>query len=174
MTTFCSDLSFQALLFLSGCTLIRLLGREKESQESNLASYQAKPSRVPWSQIFTSSLTILSLICLAATSASWYWYSPSLQPFLAEKFNFSEAETGFVFMGGAMSYTASTPILGLLMDRGLNEEAIILCGNLVLVASYLLLGPLPPLAKIMPASPAWTIASVALQGILFFKNIFFL
>ena len=77
-------------------------------------------------------------------------------------------------MGGAMSYTASTPILGLLMDRGLNEEAIILCGNLVLVASYLLLGPLPPLAKILPASPAWTIASVALQGIIAFKNIFVL
>ena len=67
-------------------------------------------------------------------------------------------------MGGAMSYTASTPILGLLMDRGLNEEAIILCGNLVLVASYLLLGPLAPLAKMLPDSPAWTIASVALQG----------
>ena len=124
-----------------------------------------KPSRVPWSQILSSTLTSLSLACLACTSASWYWYSPSLQPFLATNFNFSEAKTGFVFMGGAISYTVATPLLGLLMDRGLKEETIILVGNLLLVASYLLLGPLPPLARILPPSPAWTIASIGLQGL---------
>ena len=158
--------STQALLFLSGCTLIRLLGQEKVTpEEADQAVALEKPSRVPWSRILSSPLAILSLACLACTSASWYWYSPSLQPFLLAKFNFSEAKTGFVFMGGAMSYTASTPLLGLLMDRGLKEEMIILVGNLVLVASYLLLGPLPPLARVLPVSPAWTVASVALQGL---------
>ena len=160
--------NFQALLFLSGCTLIRLLGQEKVVEETTLpgSSSSGKPSRVPWSRILSSSLTLLSLACLACTSASWYWYSPSLQPFLSTNFNFSEAKTGLVFMSGAVSYTVSTPLLGILMDRGLmKEEAIILVGNLVLVASYLLLGPLPPLARVLPSSPAWTIASVALQGL---------
>merc|ERR1712083_1207486 len=50
---------------------------------------------------------------------------------LLAKFNFSEAKTGFVFMGGALSYWAHCP----------------------------------PLARVLPVSPAWTVASVALQGL---------
>ena len=36
--------------------------------------------------------------------------------------------------GGAVSYTASTPALGLVMDRGLGQETVILTGSLVLLA----------------------------------------
>jgi hypothetical protein len=64
---------------------------------------------------------------------------------------------------GALTYTLATPALGAWMDRGLREEALVLAGAAGLTASYLILGPLPPLAGLLPASCWWTVAAIAIQ-----------
>ena len=79
--------------------------------------------------------------------------------------------------GGAVTYTVATPVMGLLSDRGVTEETLILSGNLVVISrysmyctpyltpgiSYLLMGPPPVLTTLLPSSYWWTTTSVAAQ-----------
>jgi MFS family permease len=93
------------LLFLVGCLVICLF---KDPGPTSPAEATKKPLPVPWRRLLGSPATRLSLACLACTSATWclapppllprYWYSATLQPFLAATYGLTEAQTGLVFM----------------------------------------------------------------------------
>ena len=67
----------------------------------------------------------------------------SLQPFLADTYNFSSSTTGLVFMVFGLTYTVGTPLFGWISDRGMASLGLLALGNAVIAIGFLLLGPAP-------------------------------
>ena len=151
-----------AFLFIIACLNIILYGEHEQKIEFEINVGEIEPLK--WSAVLRINLIWKSLVALSLTSCSWYWYSASLQPFLSDKYGFSASQTGLVFMAGASAYTVTTPLFGILMDKGVSEAHMIILGNVLIVIGYVFLGPVPIFSFIKP-SYWFTVISLVLQGV---------
>ena len=67
-------------------------------------------------------------------------------------------------MAGASSYTITTPIFGIFIDKGFSEVRMIILGNAIIVIAYLILGTVPLLSFLKP-NYCFTILSLVMQGV---------
>ena len=76
---------------------------------------------------------------------AWFWYSPSLEPFLNDEYQLTPSQTGLILLIFGGCYTIFTPIVGFLIDHGLGGPAAMSIGNFAITIGYIFLGPIPPL-----------------------------
>ena len=101
---------------------------------------------------------------MVCAGTAWQWYSPSLEPWAQDTFGLTSAQTGLVFMAFGMTYTVFTSLFGLLTDRGLDGLTSMVVGSLCILATFIFLGPMPPLS-FLGSNLGLTIAAIALQGV---------
>ena len=101
------------------------------------------------------------MIC---AGTGWQWYSPSLDPWMADTFSLSASQTGLVLLAFGLTYTVFTPIIGYLTDNGLDGLSCMILGNLCIFITFLFLGPIPPLHSL--GHHLWlSVLSLGVQGI---------
>ena len=82
-----------------------------------------------------------------------------------ETFGLTASQTGLVFMAFGMMYTVFTVVFGYLTDRGLGGLVSMLIGNLCILLTFVLLGPMPPLTDLLGNSLPLSVLSLAIQGV---------
>ena len=102
---------------------------------------------------------------MVCAGTGWQWYSPSLDPWLMETFGLTASQTGLVFMAFGLTYTLFTSVFGYLTDRGMGGLVSMLTGNLCILVTFVLLGPMPPLTDLIGNLLPLTVTSLAIQGI---------
>ncbi|XP_072355858.1 MFS-type transporter SLC18B1 isoform X2 [Scyliorhinus torazame] len=88
----------------------------------------------------------IALVCLLLCSISSCigFLDPTVSLFVTEKFDLQPGYVGLVFLGFALSYALSSPLLGYLSDRTPRiRKWLMLVGSWLIVLSFFLLGPAP-------------------------------
>ncbi|KAM6139652.1 MFS-type transporter SLC18B1 isoform 3-T3 [Phoenicopterus ruber ruber] len=91
-------------------------------------------------KVFLLCLTIFSLsVCLG-------FLDPTMSLFILKKFKLPAGYVGLVFLGLALSYSLSSPLLGLLSDKmPYLRKWLLVAGGLMTALCFFLLGPAPVL-----------------------------
>ena len=84
-----------------------------------------------------------SLFSLSCASVAWQWYSPSLEPHLLNTYNLAASDTGLVFTAFGITYSIFSPVAGYLTDQGLDGMVTMIVGNLLIMISFIFIGPIP-------------------------------
>ncbi|XP_076408741.1 MFS-type transporter SLC18B1 isoform X2 [Peromyscus maniculatus bairdii] len=109
-----------------------------------LPSYESDPSEHSfWKLVSLPKVGLISFIIISFSSGFGF-LDPILSLFVLKKFNLPVGYVGLVFLGLDLSYTISSPLLGLLSDRMPNlRKWFLIFGNLITAGCYMLLGPVP-------------------------------
>ena len=119
---------------------------------------------ISWLSLLKTPGVPISLFTVIFAGIAWSWYSASLEPFMSGAFSSSPSEVGLAYMTFGMTYTLFTPIFGYLIDRGLDGLLTCIVGNSLIAASFIFLGPIPPLSFLELGS--WmTFLSLGVQGL---------
>uniref|UniRef100_A0A4X1V7K9 Solute carrier family 18 member B1 n=2 Tax=Sus scrofa TaxID=9823 RepID=A0A4X1V7K9_PIG len=111
-----------------------------------LPNYESDPGKHSfWKLITLPKVAFLSFV-ITSLSSCFGFLDPTLSLFVLEKFHLPAGYVGLVFLGLALSYTISSPLMGLLSDKMPHlRKWLLVFGNLITAGCYLLLGPAPVL-----------------------------
>ena len=121
-----------------------------------------KTSSISSSEYVSVTPAVASLIF--ATAAQW-WYAATLAPFLKTTHNFTASQTGLILLMRGLTYTVAAPCVGLLVDIGIGNHTVILLGNLLIAAAYILIAPIPQLIPLLGTQIWVTTMAVGVQGV---------
>ncbi|XP_013372142.1 PREDICTED: MFS-type transporter SLC18B1 isoform X3 [Chinchilla lanigera] len=109
-----------------------------------LPSYESDPSEHSFWKLVTLPKVGLIAFVLISLSSCFGFLDPILSLFVLGKFNLPAGYVGLVFLGLALSYTISSPLFGLLSDKMPHlRKWLLVFGNLITAACFMLLGPAP-------------------------------
>ncbi|XP_075410643.1 MFS-type transporter SLC18B1 [Tenrec ecaudatus] len=109
-----------------------------------LPNYDATPSEQSFWKLITLPKVALIAFVINSLSAGFGFLDPTLSLFVLEKFNLPAGYVGLVFLGLALCYAISSPLLGLLSDKmPYLRKWFLVFGNLITAACYMFLGPVP-------------------------------
>ncbi|XP_072499475.1 MFS-type transporter SLC18B1 isoform X3 [Notamacropus eugenii] len=96
-----------------------------------------------WKLIALPKIGLISFVIISL-SGGFGFLDPTLSLFVLKKFNLSAGYVGLVFLGLALSYSISSPLLGLLSDKiPYLRKWLLVSGNIITAVCYMLLGPVP-------------------------------
>ncbi|XP_072499474.1 MFS-type transporter SLC18B1 isoform X2 [Notamacropus eugenii] len=109
-----------------------------------LPNYDSAPSQHSfWKLIALPKIGLISFVIISL-SGGFGFLDPTLSLFVLKKFNLSAGYVGLVFLGLALSYSISSPLLGLLSDKiPYLRKWLLVSGNIITAVCYMLLGPVP-------------------------------
>ncbi|XP_077208691.1 MFS-type transporter SLC18B1 isoform X2 [Paroedura picta] len=111
-----------------------------------LPSYDSTPSKDSFWKLITIPKILLLCFTLFSLSASLGFLDPTMSLFLMEKFHMPVGYVGFAFLGLALSYSLSSPLLGFLSDKKPSSRKwLLIVGGFLTALCYFLLGPAPVL-----------------------------
>ena len=134
-----------------------------DSSLEGQATTDEAPSRVTYLTAVKKPLVFISCVTMVASGMTSTWYLSSLENHLSNTLQVSPATVSLVYMCPVLIYATLTPLIGLLLDRGLPKLPLLLISTLSNIAAYLLLGPSP----FLPLEPslAVTVVGLLLQGV---------
>ncbi|XP_043542589.1 MFS-type transporter SLC18B1 isoform X2 [Chiloscyllium plagiosum] len=96
-----------------------------------------------WKLLAIPKITFVCLIIISISSCIGF-LDPTISLFVTEKFNLHSGYIGLVFLGFALSYALSSPLLGYLSDNVPRiRKWLMLIGSWLIAVSFFLLGPAP-------------------------------
>ena len=101
-----------------------------------------------WREIFTSPGVPVSTLSVMVAGLAWQWYSPSLEPHLLQTYGLSASNTGLVFTAFGITYSIFSPVAGYLTDKGLDGLVTMIFGNVLIMISFMFIGPIPAFSMI--------------------------
>ncbi|KAM4771002.1 MFS-type transporter SLC18B1 [Rhinophrynus dorsalis] len=109
-----------------------------------LPKYDSVPSKDSFWTLFKLPKILLMCFILLSLSSSLGYLQPALSLFVTEKFHLQFGYIGLVYLGLALSYCLSSPLLGIISDRfpGMRKWLLI-TGNLLSAICLFMLGPAP-------------------------------
>nr|XP_030709279.1 MFS-type transporter SLC18B1 isoform X3 [Globicephala melas] len=109
-----------------------------------LPNYESDPGKHSfWKLIILPKVAFISFV-ITSLSSGFGFLDPTLSLFVLEKFNLPAGYVGLVFLGLALSYAISSPLVGLLSDKMPHlRKWLLVFGNLITAGCYMLLGPAP-------------------------------
>ncbi|KAL8186536.1 UNVERIFIED_CONTAM: hypothetical protein K2H54_073584 [Gekko kuhli] len=111
-----------------------------------LPSYDSTPSKDSFWKLMTIPKILLLCFTMFSLSASLGFLDPTMSLFVLEKFQLPVGYVGLVFLGLALSYALSSPLLGFLSDKKPPlRKYLLVVGGLMTALCYFLLGPAPVL-----------------------------
>ncbi|XP_016152872.1 PREDICTED: MFS-type transporter SLC18B1 isoform X1 [Ficedula albicollis] len=111
-----------------------------------LPKYDSTPRKESfWKLILLPKVLILCLTVFSL-SACLGFLDPTMSLFILKKFKLPAGYVGLVFLGLALSYSLSSPLLGLLSDKlPYVRKWLLIFGDLMTAACFFMLGPAPVL-----------------------------
>ncbi|NWY63098.1 S18B1 protein, partial [Chionis minor] len=111
-----------------------------------LPKYDSIPSKESfWKLIFLPKVVLLCL-AIFSLSACLGFLDPTMSLFILKKFKLPAGYVGLVFLGLALSYSLSSPLLGLLSDKlPYLRKWLLVSGGLLTALCFFMLGPAPVL-----------------------------
>ncbi|XP_038655292.1 MFS-type transporter SLC18B1 isoform X2 [Scyliorhinus canicula] len=109
-----------------------------------LQNYDGIASKESFWNLITIPKIALVCLLLCSISSCIGFLDPTVSLFVTEKFGLQPGYVGLVFLGFALSYAVSSPLLGYLSDRIPRiRKWLMLVGSWLIVLSFFLLGPAP-------------------------------
>ncbi|XP_058658162.1 MFS-type transporter SLC18B1 isoform X1 [Ammospiza caudacuta] len=111
-----------------------------------LPRYDSTPKKESfWKLILLPKVLILCLT-IFSLSACLGFFDPTISLFILKKFTLPAGYVGLVFLGLALSYSLSSPLLGLVSDKlPYIRKWLLIFGDLMTAACLFMLGPAPVL-----------------------------
>ncbi|NWI85977.1 S18B1 protein, partial [Pitta sordida] len=111
-----------------------------------LPKYDSLPSKESfWKLILIPKVLVLCLTILSISSCLGF-LDPTMSLFILKKFKLPTGYVGLVFLGLALSYSLSSPLLGLVSDKlPYIRKWLLVSGDLLTALSFFMLGPAPVL-----------------------------
>uniref|UniRef100_A0A8C8SS28 Major facilitator superfamily (MFS) profile domain-containing protein n=1 Tax=Pelusios castaneus TaxID=367368 RepID=A0A8C8SS28_9SAUR len=109
-----------------------------------LPKYDAVATEDSFWTLITLPKVIFLCFTIFSLSACLTFLDPTMSLFVSEKFKLPAGYVGLVFLGLALSYSLSSPLLGLLSDKTPHlRKWFVVFGSLLTALSFFLLGPAP-------------------------------
>ncbi|NXF10800.1 S18B1 protein, partial [Smithornis capensis] len=111
-----------------------------------LPKYESIPSKESfWKLILMPKVLILSLTVFSISMCLGF-LDPTMSLFIVKKFSLPASYVGLIFLGLAVSYSLSSPLLGLVSDKlPYIRKWLLVCGGLLTALCFVMLGPAPVL-----------------------------
>ncbi|NWR72019.1 S18B1 protein, partial [Centropus unirufus] len=111
-----------------------------------LPTYDSTPSKDSfWKLILLPKVLVLCLIIFSLSTCLGF-LDPTMSLFILKKFKLPAGYVGLVFLGLALSYSVSSPLLGLLSDKlPYLRKWLLIAGSLITALCFFMLGPAPVL-----------------------------
>merc|ERR1712179_791461 len=129
------------LLVASGCLAHCVLDPKEEQQA---AVPKEDGGGFTYRTLLCNPVMIVTCIVTICTGISTGWYQPTLEPYVREQFSLTPTQASLLFVIDGVIYAVLTPIVGRLLDKGLDCKCVLLVGSAVILLGYLLLAPPPP------------------------------
>jgi len=151
-------------LVVIGLSTVLLKSDSTNEYEEILEDNERTVSRnASYIQILSVPVLPICMLSLIFAATGCKWTSSSMQPFLMEKFGVTDSGTSLIIMIYSITYTVFTPLIGVLLDRGLNRDHTLFIGNSLICISFIFIGPIPQL-KYLDSHIWLTAASHGLNG----------
>ncbi|XP_040286029.1 MFS-type transporter SLC18B1-like [Bufo bufo] len=109
-----------------------------------LPKYDDLPRKNSFLALVKLPKLIILYFTIYSLGASLAFLDPTMSLFLIETFNLNASYVGLVFLGLALSYSLSSPLLGVVSDRCPEwRKRFIIFGNLGIALCFFMLGPAP-------------------------------
>ncbi|XP_032636400.1 MFS-type transporter SLC18B1-like isoform X5 [Chelonoidis abingdonii] len=109
-----------------------------------LPKYDAIATKDSFWMLITLPKVVLLCFTIFSLSACLGFLDPTMSLFVSEKFKLPAGYVGLVFLGLALSYSLSSPLLGFLSDKMPHlRKWLLVFGGLLTALSFFLLGPAP-------------------------------
>ncbi|XP_061479847.1 MFS-type transporter SLC18B1 isoform X2 [Rhineura floridana] len=109
-----------------------------------LPKYDSTPSKDSFWKLIILPKVILLCFTMFTLSACLGFLDPTMSLFVLEKFKLPAGYVGLVFLGLALSYSLSSPLLGFLSDKmPFLRKWLMVFGGLLTAFCYFMLGPAP-------------------------------
>ncbi|KAG9493493.1 hypothetical protein GDO78_001410 [Eleutherodactylus coqui] len=109
-----------------------------------LPQYESLPGKDSFWTLVKVPKVMLMCFSIAALSASLGFLDPTMSLFVTETFNLEVGYVGLVFLGLALSYSISSPLLGFISDKKpALRKWLFIVGNLGTALCFFMLGPAP-------------------------------
>jgi len=135
------------LLILAGGLAWKVLDpKEEEEQIDGEVGDDQIPSsqRSSYRVLLKNPAIIVACFVTIATGMSTQWYQPSLEPYVRDQFGMSSFQASLLFIIDGGVYAIITPIIGKLLDKGLDCKIVLVVGSGIICFGYLLLAPALP------------------------------
>ncbi|KFZ46369.1 MFS-type transporter SLC18B1, partial [Antrostomus carolinensis] len=111
-----------------------------------LPKYDSIPSKESFWKLILLPKVLLLCLTIFSLSACLGFLDPTMSLFILEKFKLPAGYVGLVFLGLALSYSLSSPLLGLLSDKlPYLRKWLLVSGGLMAALCFFMLGPAPVL-----------------------------
>ncbi|XP_044280332.1 MFS-type transporter SLC18B1 isoform X2 [Varanus komodoensis] len=109
-----------------------------------LPSYDAVPSKDSFWKLTLLPKVLLLCLTMFSLSGSLGFLDPTMSLFVLKKFKLPAGYVGLVFLGLALSYSLSSPLLGFLSDKMPHlRKWLLVLGSFLASLCYFFLGPAP-------------------------------
>ncbi|NXJ55714.1 S18B1 protein, partial [Spizaetus tyrannus] len=111
-----------------------------------LPKYDSIPSKDSFWKLILLPKVLLLCLTIFSLSACLGFLDPTMSLFILKKFKLPAGYVGLVFLGLALSYSLSSPLLGLLSDKlPYLRKWLLVSGGLMTALCFFMLGPAPVL-----------------------------
>ncbi|XP_067149801.1 MFS-type transporter SLC18B1 isoform X1 [Apteryx mantelli] len=111
-----------------------------------LPKYDSIPSKDSFWKLILLPKVLLLCLTIFSLSACLGFLDPTMSLFILKKFKLPAGYVGLVFLGLALSYSLSSPLLGLLSDKlPYLRKWLLVSGGLITAVCFFMLGPAPVL-----------------------------
>jgi len=131
------------LLLLCGGLAYWVLDPNEET-DAAVEEEEGPVVRVSFRVLLNSPVMLLACMVTMVTGMSTQWYQPSLEPYVRSQFGMSPFQASLLFIIDGGIYALITPIIGKLLDKGVDCKVVLVFGSGFICFGYLLLAPAPP------------------------------
>ncbi|NWV36646.1 S18B1 protein, partial [Grantiella picta] len=111
-----------------------------------LPKYDSTPSKESFWKLILLPKVLMLCLTIFSLSACLGFLDPTMSLFILKKFKLPAGYVGLVFLGLALSYSLSSPLLGLISDKlPYIRKWLLISGDLMTAVCFFMLGPAPVL-----------------------------
>lgn len=132
------------LLLFCGCLAYFVLDPNEEADAAAEEEVEGPVEKGSFRKLLSNPVMMLACIVTIVTGMSTQWYQPSLEPYVRTQFGMSPFQASLLFIIDGGVYALITPIIGKLLDKGLDCRVVLVFGSGIICFGYLLLAPAPP------------------------------
>jgi len=126
-----------SLLILSGSCGCFILNLQVEKVSRSNSEFFKDDTEASYKKVLRNPLNAIACSVTIFTGMSCQWYQPILEPYLRSEFGLNTLQASLMFTVDGVVYAFVSPIVGKLIDLGLNEKVVMLLGCSTVCVAFL-------------------------------------